>query len=54
MVLLWGREGREGERKEEINFLLPGGIKSLGAGMMGGELSFGAAETRENLENLNI
>lgn len=49
-----GKEGREGERKEGVIFFLPGGIKSLGAGMIGRELLFGAAETREYLGNLNI
>lgn len=27
-----GKEGKDGERKEEAVFLPPGGIKSLGAG----------------------
>lgn len=49
-----GAERREGERKEEAIFLLAGGIKSLGAVIVGRELPFGAAETGENLGNLDI
>ena len=51
--LVVGKDGRR-ERAEKAIALHPGGIKSLGAGMIDGELPFGPAWPRENLGNLNI
>lgn len=48
-----GKEGRR-ERAEETTVLHPGGIKSLGAGMIDRELPFGPAGPGKNLGNLNI
>lgn len=48
-----GKEGR-GQVGQGVFILHPGGIQSLGTGVLDRELVCGAVETRESLGHLNV